>query len=459
LPLTSGTTFECPTQIYFMKTLLLALTLIPLLSISQTKKQRKALEAQQKADMVVVANLKNHVTTLSGNGDALNYISTQFKNIGLQPKGTNGYIQQFEVEDGRQIDKATSLKVNGAELQVNKHFFPLPYSASKSVNGMPAMALRERGVPWFLDVKDMLADTANKADFSIDKAIQKEATKVAAKGASALFVYNSGSNADGITFNKMDKSKVQPIPVVYIMPEGFKKYFSDDSQLLDIELNTSLKEGNSTLNNVVGYLDNGAPTSIVISSAFSGKADPDVHSNCGGAATLLELSKMMAATKAKKNNYVFLISTGKYADEAGTKHWLNHATVTTPINYSINLSTVSIDKPVKKLTVEGAQSSSIWAELLKSGQQNELTVETSTKDKNQELAGFYQKNIPVISLSTTEENSNVTSGNSDFTAGLQIAKFVNRLVEAADAKGKATFTRSPTANIVGNKAFTDLVKK
>jgi ribosomal protein S8 len=444
-----------------MKHLLLGLCLIPILSFSQTRKQKKALEAQQKADQVVITSLKNHAASLANNTSAketsLNYITSHFKSSGLQPKGTNGYLQQFQVEDGRQIDNTTSLKVNGSELQVNKDFFPLSYSASKTVKGMPAMALREKGVPWFFDVRNLLNDNTITADFTIDKAIQKEAMKVAAKGATALFLYNSGNNADGVVYNKMDKMASLPIPVVYIMSDGYKKYFSDDSQMLDIELKVALKESSHLLNNMVGYLDNSAPASIIITSALNKTEGDASPTNIGGTAILLELVKMITATKAKSNNYIFIVSEGESAEEAGAKYWFNNSTVATPINYGINLSSIPAEKPVKKLVVNGVETSAVWNGLLTSSTaQNQLVIEVSENQaKRKDLNTFYQKNIPVLSLSPiiNEEDSKTSVG--DNSAMLQIAKFVNKLIETADAKGKIAFSNvSGSSPMIGGHSAT-----
>src|SRR5688500_6501084 len=90
-----------------MKKLLLIALLIPSLLVAQSKKQKKALEAQRKAHELVIQSLRSHIQFLSddklegrstgskGEELAMQYISEQFKNAGLAPKGTNGFIQRF----------------------------------------------------------------------------------------------------------------------------------------------------------------------------------------------------------------------------------------------------------------------------------------------------------------------------------------------------------------------------
>src|SRR3954465_11767269 len=113
-----------------MKKLLAVLVLFPTLLFSQSRKERKALQAQQKAEQQVINNLKSHVQNLTGGktgtqqttsntvANAADYVANQFKSEGLQPKGTNGYIQPFTSFDGKKIDAGTYLKVHDNLLEI-----------------------------------------------------------------------------------------------------------------------------------------------------------------------------------------------------------------------------------------------------------------------------------------------------------------------------------------------------
>jgi len=57
-------------------------------------------------------------------------------------------LQSFDIYDGKQI-KNTHLFINNKELQLDKEYFPLAFSALKTVEGTLAIALQESGVPWF----------------------------------------------------------------------------------------------------------------------------------------------------------------------------------------------------------------------------------------------------------------------------------------------------------------------
>ncbi len=456
-----------------MKKLLLVLAFAPAFLWAQSKKQRKAIAEQQKADQVIISNLKNHVQFLSddklegrstgskGETLAMEYVSNQFKSIGLQPKGTNGYIQEFLIEEGKQIEPSTYLNIDGTKLELKKDYVPLAYSATKLVSGMPAMALRERGVPWFVDVKDWLdANTGNPGN-NINSTIQKEAVRAAAKGATALFVYNSTNRQDNILFDNKDKTPSSPIPVIYIMPDGYKKFFSDHSQVLDIELNVAFREGTRKGHNVIGYVDNGASSAIVIGAHYdhlgmgedanaldTGKAiHRGADDNASGTALLIELARMLSASKAKNNNYLFIAFSGKELGLLGSKYWLEHPTINAPVNYMVNLDMVGRYDTDKKLLIGGNGSSPIWPQVIAGIGDKTLQVKfDSTITGPGDHESFYRKNIPVLFFNTgTHADYHKATDNANkinYEGELRIARYITRLVEATDNKGRIAFAKT-----------------
>ena len=137
-----------------MKKLLLVLLFFPLLLQAQSKKEKKAAAARLQAQQECISRIKTQVQFLSGDqlqgrkvgtaGEqmARDFIVNEFKNVGLQPKGNDGFVQTFLIEEGKKIDTATFFSINDQKLTVGKEFFPLPYSANKSATGSPALDLR-----------------------------------------------------------------------------------------------------------------------------------------------------------------------------------------------------------------------------------------------------------------------------------------------------------------------------
>lgn len=262
-----------------MKKLLLIILLLPVFSLAQSK--RKKLKMQQRANTEIVANLKEHIQYLAddklegrrtgtqGELLAMQYICKQYEGMGIEPRGTNGYVQEFEIDEGKQVDaNNTFIKINDKNAELNVDFFPLAFSTSKMVKGTPAVALNESGQPWFIDVKEELEENQNNPHFDIFEDIKKHANKIAGKGATALLLYNSSSITDNILFNKNDKSAATKIPVIYITKEGFKKYFSDVSETLNIELGVAFTQKTRKARNVVGFINNNAATTIILGAHY-----------------------------------------------------------------------------------------------------------------------------------------------------------------------------------------------
>lgn len=444
-----------------MKNLLLVFLFVPAVLFSQSRKQRKALAAQQKADQQSMNNLKSHVQNLRYNATAeasvakdgsqreIDYISSELKKAGLQPKGSNGYVQQFNFEDEKQIERNTYLKVNEAQLILKKEYFPLAFSASKSAEGMPAMALHEKGVPWFTDMKDWLEENARDTQFHINEAIRKEAARAAVKGATALFVYNSGNALEELQFNNKEGIAPSPIPVIYILPEGYKKYFSDHSQSMHIELNVSIKTISKKGNNLIGYINNSAASTIVIETTYNRAAKPadagnertDFASGNSETAMLIELAQMLSASKAKHNNYLFIFYSGEDMGLQGSRYWLNNATVTQPpVNYILYLRNTARYNDDKKLLVSSPQMSASLSDIITKIADKKLEIKTDSVNNSPVAYTFFPKGVPSLTFFTAQMQNNQKALDDEskinYEGELQIVKFIYKLVEATDSQSK-----------------------
>lgn len=444
-----------------MKILVFVLALFPTILFPQSRKERKALEAQQKADQVVINSLKSHIQNLTNNDathqNAEEYISTQFKTIGLKPKSTNGFIQVYSVDDGKKIAPSTYMKVNNKELEVNKDYFPLPYSLEKKVTGTPAMALRERGVPWFVDIKDLLENDSKAQKNNPEDIIKKEAVRAASKGATALLVYNSGKVADSLTFNSKDKSASTTIPVVYVTNEGYKKYFNDHSEVLNLDLNVAFKEAKINGNNVMGLMDNSAPATMVIGAHYN-TPDPlnssssdtksikaDLKDNKAGVALMIELAKLLATSKAKSNNYAFVAFGGPDNTSHAEHYWLDNNNLATPINYIINLDLNGYNED-KKLAVQGVNSSPVWENVFASMADKKVDINIDGGNAPSDpYTIFASQSIPQL-LFTCDSSTNASAGSDKgaaitYAKELQLTKMIKQVIEAVDGKGKIAFSK------------------
>jgi Zn-dependent M28 family amino/carboxypeptidase len=378
-----------------------------------------------------ITNLKSHIQYLAsdslegrrtgsaGEGLAAAYIAAQFQKAGLQPKGSNGFYQKFDVAEGKEIGSSTALSINDKALMLNNDFFPLVYSRNGTISARPSISLMESGEPWFFNVSETLNENKANPHFNIHEAISTKAKDAAKKGATALLVYNTSRQEDGIKFETKDKTETLSIPVMYISKEAAKKYFSDASASLRIAATVDVREVNRTGSNVVGYIDNGSTINVVIgahfdhlgygedhNSRFTG-SDKQIHNgaddNASGTAALIELGRLLKMSGLKNSNYLLIAFSGEELGLYGSKYFTQNPTVNlSSINFMINMDMVGrLNDSSKTLTVGGYGTSPTWGELYSRTATSKLFDAAqyrfdSSGTGPSDHTSFYLKNIPVL---------------------------------------------------------------
>ena len=386
----------------------------------------------KKEDKQLVANLEKHVNFLAadklegrrtgtaGEKLAMEYISSEFLKIGLQAKGVNTFYQPFEVAEGKQVNPSTHLLINGNSLLLHKDFFPLIYSPNTSLEAMSSVALHEGQSPWFLDVKELLEVSKDNPHFDINESIKTKAEEMHGKGASAIFVYNTSDKEDGLVFNGKDKSEVLKIPVIYVTKDAATKYFTDEAASLDIKLKTDIVPKTRTGNNVIGFIDNKATTTIVLGAHFDHlgfgedgnsmvrNGEKQIHNgaddNASGTAALIELARLLKSSKAKQNNYLFIGFSGEELGLYGSKYFVEHPTIDlAKINFMINMDMLGrLNETSRVLTVGGYGTSPAWGETFTASGKNKLYAGglvfkyDSSGTGPSDHTSFYRKDIPVL---------------------------------------------------------------
>lgn len=457
-----------------MKHWLLIALLVPSTVMAQSKRKKKQmLLEEQKANAVLVNNLKSHVQYLAddklegrrtgtkGEQLAMEYLVKQYTDLNIEPKGTNGYVQEFEINEGKQVTASSYLKVNGIVLKLNEDFFPLAFCSNKVVKGSPAMALSERSQPWFFDLKEELEANKDNIHFDVEASIKKQVEMVTKKGATALFVYNSTKLTDNVLFNKNEKSPLLEIPVVYITADGCKKYFHDKSATLEIELSINMEENKRTARNVVAFINNNAATTVILGAHYDhlGYGEDknaldvghEIHNgaddNASGTAALLELAKMLKKSSPKNNNYLIIHFSGEELGLFGSKYWVEHPTTNITANYMINMDMVGRYDTSHKLTIGGYGTSPTWGEIFATNTSKTLISKFDSSGSGpSDHATFYRSNMPVLFFFTgSHPDYHKATDDWDkinYEAEKDIVKYIYQLIEATDSKGKLAFTKT-----------------
>jgi hypothetical protein len=394
------------------------------ISFAQKKKSPKL----SKADNTTVTNLQAHISYLANdklegrragtNGEKLagEYISQKFQAAGLQPKGSDGFFQPFEIYDGKQVNSATHFIINENNLAVDKDFFPFPFSQNISIEAVPSIAVQEADMPWFYNLKETLEENKDNPHFDLNEYIRNNAKKAKSRGASAVILYNTSSIDDKLKFDSKDRTEKLDVPVVYVFKDAAKKYFSDQTATLDIKMKIDVGEKKRTGRNVIGFLDNGAARTIVLGAHYDHlgygedgnsmlrTGEKAIHNgaddNASGTGALIELARILKNTKQKNNNYLFIAFSAEELGLNGSKFFTEHPTIDfSKVNYMINMDMVGrLNDSSQVVTIGGYGTSPQWSSLIDpNNKKNPFIIRIDSSGTGpSDHTSFYRKDIPVL---------------------------------------------------------------
>lgn len=465
-----------------MKKWIAILLFLPILAVGQSK--RKLRIAAEKEQSLTLSNLQKHVqyladdqlqgrrTGTTGEIMAMEYLIQQYKLLGIEPKGSNGFVQEFEINEGLQIEEATFLEVSGKKLLLNEEYFPVAFSANKAIKGTPAIALSEAGQPWFRDLKELLEENKTNPHFDVEAVIKKIANEAAAKNATSLLIYNTSSIVDNVQFNKNDQSPSLSIPVIYITKKGVTKYFSDPAATLPIELSVKLSAKVRKARNVVAFINNNAPNTVILGAHYDhlGYGEDknsldglnEIHNgaddNASGTAALLELARKLKQKAPPANNYLLMHFSGEELGLMGSKYWLENPTVSVKANYMINMDMVGRYDTARKLTIGGYGTSPEWGSTIPMLANKFSYKLDSAGTGPSDHASFYRKDIPVLFF-FTGSHPDYHKASDDWDkinyAGINdIVNLVYKIVETTDSKGKIGFAKTREQQMGRSTRFT-----
>ncbi len=282
-------------------------------------------------------------------------------------------------------------------------------------------------------------------------------------------VYLSSNLLEG----RMTGEKGEGLAAEYIASRfedlGLKPMGKNDSWFYDFKFhytsNPHSTEGGmeGTGKNIVGFLDNNAPTTVIIgahydhlgygldgSSLYAGA--PAIHNgaddNASGVACLLYLAEYLKNSEAKNNNYLFIAFSGEELGLFGSKKFAEDPTIDlSKANYMLNMDMVGRLNEEKVLAVNGVGTSPVWKEVLPSIQVDGIKTKTTESGIGpSDHTSFYLKNIPVLHFFTGQHTDyHKPSDDSELLnyEGLySVSQFIATLIERLDQKGKLAFTKT-----------------
>lgn len=407
--------------------------------------------AQRKEDRKTLGNLQLHINYLSSNklesrstgapGEQLAaaYISAQMKQIGLSPKGEDGFLQQFTVKESKEPAANCHLALNEDKLVAGQQYLPLPFSAEKSVKGDVMPSVNEPDNIWFINVAEMDTDSRKTP---LEGYLQQ--TQIAEKSGATGVIFFNGRESIAEVQQWLDQHPAATgIPAVWVGKEISKKLSADDAGSFQVNMQIAFKAIKRTGTNVIGYVDNKAPHTIIIGAHYDfpgWESTAKSDDNVSGTAALLELARLLAGSRLHNNNYVIIAFSGKEQGLYGSKYFASHSTVNlAQVNYMINMDGIGHLNPGKALQIGGTGTSPGWAAILQEAATNkELPLAyDSILAGNSDHASFYKKNIPVLYFYTGTATSD---DKINYTGTLNVLKLVYNIIDKTNNKDKLAFT-------------------
>jgi hypothetical protein len=427
-------------------------------------------------------SLQGRQTGSVGEQKAANYLIKNFMELGLQPAGDKGNWRQAFTFTGRQeFGKENSLQIDGKKQKWLTAWFTLPQSATGLVKGDLVkvgfgITNKELGHDDYASQKDLagkiLLVQLNSPDgnnphgkFGADAQIDRKLRLAAEKGAIGVIFY-PGSAEDVLPADQLDRRSQQlDLPAVCLRWDAWQALLSTD--LKNATFQTQIIRHQITGNNVVAYLDRGAPYTIVYGAHYDhlGMAEygsslhagaPAIHNgaddNASGTAGLIELARYFSKQPKAKYNYLFMAFSGEELGLLGSAYFAKNPTVDlSKVAAMLNMDMIGrLDPTTKQIGVNGVGTSPVWRALTDSLAYGLKPKTTEAGTGASDNTSFYLQDIPVLHYFTgTHGDYHKPSDDADkinYDGMAEVVNYIIRMSNALETGEKLAFIKTSDAD-------------
>ncbi len=317
-------------------------------------------------------------------------IEKVYKSLGLEPAGTNSYLQPFTVITGAQLKGKNSFAVlTGAEkreLKAKQDFVPFSFSASGSAHGPLVFAGYGISADEFhyddyagIDVKDKIVvvlryeppsfgEKGGNQGMTQHSQLVTKAINARNHGARALVLVNGklGDGEEDLLTRFGSVSGPENAGIIFLqvkndVAEGWLKAAGKSLAELQAQINASSKPGSfalaenqtaaltvsirttrATVNNVLAYLPGRTDEYVIIGAHYDhlgrgnfdslapsqiGQIHPGADDNASGTAGVLELARLLAPLKGQlRRGILFASFAGEELGLLGSAAWVSDPT-------------------------------------------------------------------------------------------------------------------------------------
>lgn len=220
-------------------------------------------------------------------------------------------------------------------------------------------------------------------------------------------------------------------------------------------------DGFLTGTNVIGFIDNGAKTTVVIGAHYDhlgmggeGSLYRDgeaIHNgaddNASGVAVMLELAYRIKTSDLKSQNYLFMAFSGEEMGLLGSNYFTKNATIDlSTVSYMINMDMVGRLNDESVLAINGVGTSPRWNQIINATNKDFKLATTDSGVGPSDHTSFYLNDIPVLHFFTGQHEDyhkpDDDANKLNYKGMQQIADYIYRIIRESDNAGKLSFRKT-----------------
>jgi hypothetical protein len=380
-------------------------------------------------------NMEGRGAGTKGLAKATKYIEHRYKSLGLQPAGTNGYLQPFTVTTGAKLKSHNQFIVEEGgkkqALTLNQDFVPVSFSSSGSLTAAVVFAGYGASADEFgyddyagLDVKDKIVMVlryepeifgvkSGQHGLTQHSQLITKAINARNHGAKALVVINGklGDGEEDLLMRFGGVSGPQNVGLMLLQVKNavadswFKaagKSLSDVQQqinhsgkpdsfafpgTLQLSLKVDIEATHAQVNNVLAYLPGKTSEYVIIGAHFDhlgrgdsnslapsqiGQIHPGADDNASGTAGVLELARLFAPMKGELDRGILFMSfSGEELGLLGSAEWVKDPTL--PLEKCVAMLNMDMIGRIRdsKVYIGGVGTGSTFKTILEQAQKQE----------------------------------------------------------------------------------------
>jgi aminopeptidase YwaD len=360
---------------------------------------------------------------------ARDYIAKRFLKVGVIPMGESStYYQQFTVPEPVAVDKKGTYVIFTDTLFVSKINYAVLQSENGSVSGKavwvgygisaPELAYNDYKKIKSLEGKIAVMDVSSPdgihphSKYAKYHDLGNRIALAKGKGAVGVVLVNLGDMANDPK-SRYRTIRSSGIPVFFVGDDNTAQKIKKAKK---ITISVSQEEVEADAYNVVGYIDNGQPTTVVIGAHYDhlgwggeGSRAPGVHAihngaddNASGTAALIALAEYLGKKEdLTGHNYLFLAFSAEERGLLGSKYFVANPTFNIDQTaYMINMDMIGRLRD-GALQIGGTGTAAQWNKVIENTQCEELSFKLDPSGIGpSDHSSFYTNGIPVLHFFT-----------------------------------------------------------